>query len=155
MFELTAGRIQLDINSLLVNIYTDRYVGNEGIYIVFARRMHIILVLSDFLCVYCRFCLSVEIRSYAVVGCSCWCSMLEQWVPRWSSRPSWAQNTSTLWKTCATRYTYKYIIYSATKVWILLLDLIRLMPKGINFLGSYCLFLSLYLSLSNFSNTTF
>ena len=25
-----------DINSLLVNIYTDRYVGNEGIYIVFA-----------------------------------------------------------------------------------------------------------------------
>ena len=24
------------INSLLVNIYTDRYVGNEGIYIVFA-----------------------------------------------------------------------------------------------------------------------
>ena len=36
MFEPTAGRIQLDINSLLVNIYTDRYVGNEGIYIVFA-----------------------------------------------------------------------------------------------------------------------
>ena len=36
MFELTAGRIQLDINSLLVNIYTDGYVGNEGIYIVFA-----------------------------------------------------------------------------------------------------------------------
>ena len=35
MFEPTAGRIQLDINSLLVNIYTDRYVGNEGIYIVF------------------------------------------------------------------------------------------------------------------------
>ena len=36
MFEPTAGRLQLDINSLLVNIYTDRYVGNEGIYIVFA-----------------------------------------------------------------------------------------------------------------------
>ena len=36
MFKPTAGRIQLDINSLLVNIYTDRYVGNEGIYIVFA-----------------------------------------------------------------------------------------------------------------------
>ena len=27
---------RLDINSLLINIYTDRYVGNEGIYIVFA-----------------------------------------------------------------------------------------------------------------------
>ena len=27
----TAGRLQLDINSRLVNIYTDRYVGNEGI----------------------------------------------------------------------------------------------------------------------------
>ena len=36
MFEPTAGRIQLYIKSLLVNIYTDRYVGNEGIYIVFA-----------------------------------------------------------------------------------------------------------------------
>ena len=36
MFKPTAGRIQLDINSLLVNIYTDSYVGNEGIYIVFA-----------------------------------------------------------------------------------------------------------------------
>ena len=36
MFKPTAGRIQLDINSLLVNIYTDRYVGNEGIYIVFS-----------------------------------------------------------------------------------------------------------------------
>ena len=36
MFEPTAGRLQLDINSLLVNIYTDMYVGNEGIYIVFA-----------------------------------------------------------------------------------------------------------------------
>ena len=36
LFEPTAGRIQLDINSLLVNIYTDRYIGNEGIYIVFA-----------------------------------------------------------------------------------------------------------------------
>ena len=36
MFKPTAGRIQLDINSLLVNINTDRYVGNEGIYIVFA-----------------------------------------------------------------------------------------------------------------------
>ena len=34
MFKPTAGRLQLDINSLLVNIYTDRYVGNEGIYIV-------------------------------------------------------------------------------------------------------------------------
>ena len=47
MFKPTAGRIQLDINSLLVNIYTDRYVGNEGIYIVFALligRMHTILV---------------------------------------------------------------------------------------------------------------
>ena len=32
MFEPTAGRLQLDINSLWVNIYTDRYVGNEGIY---------------------------------------------------------------------------------------------------------------------------
>ena len=38
MFEPTAGRLQLYINSLLVNIYTDRYVGNEGIYIVFAFR---------------------------------------------------------------------------------------------------------------------
>ena len=36
MFELTAGRLQLDINSLLVNIYTNRHVRNEGIYIVFA-----------------------------------------------------------------------------------------------------------------------
>ena len=27
-----------DINSLLVNIYTDMYVGNEGIYIVFALK---------------------------------------------------------------------------------------------------------------------
>ena len=36
MFKPTAGRIQLDINSLLVNINTDRYVGNERIYIVFA-----------------------------------------------------------------------------------------------------------------------
>ena len=38
MFKPTAGRIQLDINSLLVNTNTDRYVGNEGIYmyIVFA-----------------------------------------------------------------------------------------------------------------------
>ena len=35
MFKPTAGWLQLDINSLLVNIYTDRYVGNEGIYIVF------------------------------------------------------------------------------------------------------------------------
>ena len=37
MFELTAGRLQLDIYSLLVNVilYTDRYVGNEGIYVVF------------------------------------------------------------------------------------------------------------------------
>ena len=41
MFKATAGRIQLDINSLLVNIYTDRYVGNEGIYIV----LHTILVI--------------------------------------------------------------------------------------------------------------
>ena len=32
MFKPTAGRLQLDINSFLVNIYTDRYVGNEGIY---------------------------------------------------------------------------------------------------------------------------
>ena len=29
------GRLQL-INSLLVNIYTDMYVGNEGVYIVLA-----------------------------------------------------------------------------------------------------------------------
>ena len=38
MFEPTAGRLQLEINLLLVNIYiyTDSYVGNEGIYIVFA-----------------------------------------------------------------------------------------------------------------------
>ena len=39
MFKPTAGRILLDINSLLAgqfNIYTDRYVGNDGIYIVFA-----------------------------------------------------------------------------------------------------------------------
>ena len=36
MFKLTAGRLQLDINSLLVNIYIDSYAGNEGIYIVFA-----------------------------------------------------------------------------------------------------------------------
>ena len=36
MFKPTAGRIQLDINSPLVNINTDRYVGNEGIYTVFA-----------------------------------------------------------------------------------------------------------------------
>ena len=40
MFEPTAGRLQLYINSLLVHIYiyihTDSYVGNEGIYIVFA-----------------------------------------------------------------------------------------------------------------------
>ena len=36
MFKPTAGRIQLDINSLLVTIYTDRYVVNEGIYIVLA-----------------------------------------------------------------------------------------------------------------------
>ena len=38
MFEPTAGRLQLDIHSLLVNIFlhTDSYVGNEGIYIVFA-----------------------------------------------------------------------------------------------------------------------
>ena len=44
MFEPTAGRLQIDINSLLVNIYTDRYVGNEGIYIVFALgRMHTII----------------------------------------------------------------------------------------------------------------
>ena len=37
MFEPTAGRLQLYINSLLVNIYiyTYRYVGNEGIYIVY------------------------------------------------------------------------------------------------------------------------
>ena len=33
MFEPTAGRLQLDIHSLLANIYTDRYFGNEGIYI--------------------------------------------------------------------------------------------------------------------------
>ena len=52
MFEQTAGRLQLDINSLLVNLYihTDRYVGNEGIYIVPGHcvrplgRMHTILV---------------------------------------------------------------------------------------------------------------
>ena len=38
MFKPNAGRLQLDINSLLVNIYIhiDSYVGNEGIYIVFA-----------------------------------------------------------------------------------------------------------------------
>ena len=36
MFEPTAGWLQLNKNSLLVIIYTDRYVGNEGIYIVFA-----------------------------------------------------------------------------------------------------------------------
>ena len=36
MFEPTAGILEHDINSLLVNIYTNRYVGNEGIYIVFA-----------------------------------------------------------------------------------------------------------------------
>ena len=35
MFELTAGRLHLDINHFW-SIYTDRYVGNEGIYIVFA-----------------------------------------------------------------------------------------------------------------------
>ena len=49
MFEPTAGRLQLDINSLLVNIYihTDSYVGNEGIYIVFALgRVHTIIVLN-------------------------------------------------------------------------------------------------------------
>ena len=39
MFEPTAGRLQLDIHSLLVNIYTDRYVGNEGIW-----QLHTILV---------------------------------------------------------------------------------------------------------------
>ena len=38
MFKQTAGRIQLDINSLLVNINTNRYVGNEGIYIVFTLK---------------------------------------------------------------------------------------------------------------------
>ena len=52
MFEPTAGRLQLDIKkTVLVNIYTDRYVGNEGIYIVLAihcvhplGRMHTIIV---------------------------------------------------------------------------------------------------------------
>ena len=34
MFELTAGRLQLDINSPLVNIHTGSYVENEGVYIV-------------------------------------------------------------------------------------------------------------------------
>ena len=56
MFKPTAGRLQLDINSLLVNIYihTDSYVGNEGIYRVnegnivhtLLGRMHTILVIN-------------------------------------------------------------------------------------------------------------
>ena len=37
MFKPTAGRIQLDMEFTFGQyIYTDRYVGNEGIYIVFA-----------------------------------------------------------------------------------------------------------------------
>ena len=48
MFEPIAGRQQLDINSLLVNIYTDRYVGNEGTHCVRPLgRMHTILVLCN------------------------------------------------------------------------------------------------------------
>ena len=34
--DCTTNRQQLDINSLLINIYTDRYVGNKEIYIMFA-----------------------------------------------------------------------------------------------------------------------
>ena len=48
MFEPTAGRLQLDINSLLVNIQTGR---NEGIYICvrpLMSRMHTILVILCF-----------------------------------------------------------------------------------------------------------
>ena len=46
MFEPTAGRIQLDINSLLVNIYTDRYVERGNIHCVRPLgRMHAILVI--------------------------------------------------------------------------------------------------------------
>ena len=56
MFEPTAGRLQPDINSLLVNIYihTDSYVGNEGIYIVVRPygRMHTILVIHCFSLLY-------------------------------------------------------------------------------------------------------
>ena len=36
IIEINTLSLQLDINSVLVNIYTDRYVGNEGIYIVSA-----------------------------------------------------------------------------------------------------------------------
>ena len=50
MFEPTAGRLQLDINSLLVNIYrhTDSYVvwerGNIHCVRPLGRRMHTIIV---------------------------------------------------------------------------------------------------------------
>ena len=56
MFKPTAGRLELDINSLLVNIYTYRYVGNEGIYIVFAlwglrrSRVHSLMIARRSLC---------------------------------------------------------------------------------------------------------
>ena len=58
IFDLTAGRLQLNMNSLLINIivYTDRYVGNIHCVRPLGR-MHTILVVPCFLGCYVFLCI--------------------------------------------------------------------------------------------------